>query len=138
MANPVVVRVHETAVLRYILPGGEVYGAVDGVIEDARDYAKMYAPIRTGALWRNIRHASPSNRAGYKISGYIYANISYARYVNEGTVGPITSKSGKDMHFRTNLGKGPWVSAKSVSGQRPQRFMERGLTTAMVKFRAGG
>ena len=138
MADPVVIRVHETAVIRYILPGGEVYDAVDGVIEDARDYAKMYAPVRTGALWRNIRHASPSARSGYKISGYVYANIKYARYVNNGTVGPITSKSGKNMHFRGGLGKGPWVSAESVSGQRPQRFMERGLTTAMVKFRAGG
>lgn len=138
MATPVVIRVHETAVLRYNLPGGEVYGAVEGVIEDGRDYAKMYAPIRTGRLWRNIRHARPAPRGAYQISGYFYANIGYARYVNNGTVGPITSKNGKNMHFRGGLGKGPWVSAESVSGQRPQRFMERGLTTAMVKFRAGG
>lgn len=138
MADPVVIRVHETAVLSYILPGGEVYGAVEGVIVDARDYAKMYAPIRTGALWRNIRHVRPGARSGYRISGYIYANIKYARYVNNGTTGPITSKSGNDMRFRGNLGRGNWVRASEVSGQRPQRFMERGLTAAMVKFRAGG
>lgn len=136
-SSPVVIRVHETAVLRYILPGGEVYGAVEGVIEDARDYAKMYAPVRTGALWRNIRHARPTARSGYKISGYVYANIKYARYVNEGTTGPIHA-GGKTMRFRGDLGRGNWVSALEVSGQRPQRFMERGLTTAMVKFRAGG
>lgn len=138
MAAPVVIRVHEGSVQRYTLPGGEVSEAVRGVLVNSKRISKELAPVRTARLRENIGHANPAPRGAFKTSGYTYVNIGYGRYVNNGTVGPITSKSGKKMHFRGNRGTGNFVSAASVSGQKPQRFMERGLTEAMVIFRAGG
>lgn len=139
MAKPVVLHVHEGTIQGFLLPGGEVYGAVRGVIVDARTYARAFAPVRTGRLRRNIRHADPADRPGpYQITGYVYANIGYAHYVEEGTTGPIRSKSGKTMHFRGNKGMGNFVAAEQVSGQRGQHYMRAGLNAAIRTFKVGG
>lgn len=139
MAKPVVLHVHEGTIQAFLQPGGEVYGAVRGVIVDAKAYAKAFAPVRTGRLRRNISHANPTERRGpYQIAGYVYANIGYALYVEEGTTGPIRSKSGKNMHFRTNKGMGNFISVEEVSGQRGQHYMRSGMNAAIRTFKVGG
>lgn len=138
MAKPISYRVHENAVMAYMRPGGEVYDELDKIGRNISKYGKAFAPKRTGDLARNIRANRPKTEGPYKGSVLVYNNIRYARYVHEGTTGPIRAKSGKAMRFRTKRGAGPYMFAMSVSGQRANPYLERAVETSMGIFRAGG
>ena len=130
-------KVNETAVMAYTGPGGEVTGEVSDLSFSMREFARAFAPVRTGKLRRGIAHLKPVPAGPYRAVGGIAVNLKYARFVEYGTVGPIASKNGKKMRFRSNGGKGPFVYAESVRGQRPQFFMLRGFQAGMRMYKAG-
>lgn len=129
MAGPVFFRVNEAAVQSY--RDLEVTHLVNHYIRTAQSKAKEFAPVRTGRLRTNIRWAGAKPTHQYGISGYIYANIGYAWFVEKGTTGPIRSASGKPMSFMANEGAGPLITRDEVAGQSGQHFMKRGLDVAM-------
>lgn len=135
MASPVFLRINETMVQTY--RDKELKELVDDRIRMGHHWARFYAPIRTGALKANIRWAGSKPTGPYTNSGYFYANIRYARYVNDGTTGPIYPRTAKQLRFRAEgrdgaHGQGRWVRRDWVNGQQGQHFMERGLKTAMA------
>lgn len=133
MAQPVVMRVNEAMVQTY--RDKELKELVDDRVRLGHKYAKIFAPKRTGALQANIRWASAKPRGAYEMAGYYYANIKYARYVNDGTTGPIYPRTAKQLVFRAEgrvgPGTGRFVRRDYVAGQRGQHFMERSLDLAM-------
>lgn len=144
MAQSVFYRVHDHAVQGFIEPGGEVNDLVNKILYSGKMFAKAYAPVRTGRLKGNIRHANAKADGPFIGSGYIYANLGYAWYVEKGTTGPIRSTRGMvtdrygnlqpaKMKFLAVKGKraGTFVYRESVKGQRAQHFMENGLKSAM-------
>lgn len=133
--GPIAMRIHEGMVQSYLHK--ETKELVDDRIRMGHHWARFYAPRRTGALKANIQWAGAKPYGPYQNSGYFYANIRYARYVNDGTTGPIYPKTAKQLRFRAEgrdgaYGKGRWVRRDWVAGQDGQHFMERGLKTAMA------
>lgn len=133
MARPVVMRINEAMVQTY--RDRELKDLVDERVKFGHKWAKFFAPKVTGALKANIRWAGAKARGAYEMEGYFYANIRYARYVNDGTTGPIYPRTAKQLVFRAEGKKGPrtgkFVRRDSVAGQPAQHFMERGLDMAM-------
>lgn len=144
MARPVVIRPNEAAVHAFIEPGGDVNDLLNKIIYSGRMFAKELAPARTGRLKANIRYAKAKADSPLTGSGYFYANIFYARYVEEGTVGPIRSTRGTTVDRHGNVGPakmkffatrgkrpGTFVYREEVKGQRAQHYMRNGLRMAM-------
>ena len=124
--------IHDSTILRFTLPGGSVFDFVHGVVKDAAHFARGQAPMRTGELMRSIEARRPTANRPYAVEGRVYAHAHYARYVHEGTTGPIMAKSGGQLRLAP-WGRWPAVYTDSVSGQAPNPFLARGLGMSMAK-----
>jgi len=96
----------------------------NGIVDSAKVIVRneiTEAPVKTGNLRRSILFKySP-------IQAIIKPNSEYAYWVHEGTgiyagKGMIRPKNAKVLAWRSG---GQWVFAKAVSGQKPNRFVER-------------
>lgn len=94
--------------------------------------AVMIAPIRSGRLKRSHRVDQNRDALGRFQTGFkISATAPHARYVHEGTTGPIRSRSGKMLKLPGRNPRRParWRSAAStrvwsVKGQRANPWLE--------------
>lgn len=144
-ARPVVYNVHEHELQQMLRTRGEVTRLVNQLLTTAELNSRSLAPVRTGALRDNIRVGKRAKQNGpSEVDGRVYANIGYARWVEEGTTGPIRAKKHPRMKVPKNHSmatvrgsafprNSPDVFfAYEVSGQRAQKFMEQGMNSALT------
>jgi hypothetical protein len=151
--------IHEGAVQRYILPGGEVAEILDSVAWETKEYGVAYISaghVRSGRLLKGMYY----NRVKPEgpLTGFSRAGNSarHAVYFHEGT-GPVITANGPFMivprnrraantntafsgagaeryaayKANKNLGKGV-TGRKTVRGQRSKPFLKEGLRAAMA------
>lgn len=116
--------------------GDKAERAIRDGVKDVADYCnsqiKTNSPKRSGKLSR-----SWTQKQVGVLSHNISTSIKYASWVNDGTGiygsgKPITPKRAKYLRFEIN---GNVIYAKSVKGQRGQKYVER--TVAQTEARAG-
>lgn len=129
--------VHDLAIDRYTLPGGEVFSYTRSLAVEMEREAKALAPVRTGAL-RSSLHAelNGSNRNGTNFR--ITAGADHALYVVYGT-------RGKTHHSMRLYGENPggWLNTQyagyvghltwSVRGQLPNPFLQEALHAVLIQ-----
>ncbi|WP_044639737.1 HK97 gp10 family phage protein [Risungbinella massiliensis] len=100
--------------------------AVKLTADDAKKNLWINSPIDTGRLslsWRQNRIS--------QLRYMVYTKVKYAKWVNDGTgiygpTGrPITPKRAKYLRFEIN---GQVIYAKSVRGQKGQKYVEKSVT----------
>ena len=121
-------------------PDGDVYKAVDRVVQATRNLAVSMAPVDEGPLRASLRTRVVAGPR--EVKGWVYSELEYALYVHEGTGiygprgAPIRPKRGRYLVFEarnartTPRGRGNLVFARQVRGQRPQRFLLNALKAA--------
>lgn len=126
MPKPMWIRVHEAEVMKFNLPGGEVYGMVQTTTRQAWTLSQVYAPKRTGRLMRGIQYDRPKVTGPYTNVGVVRSTAWHSLFVIEGTTGPIrSSRPGGWM-----LIEGIWP-IREVKGQAANNFMARALAVAL-------
>lgn len=116
---------------------------VKDVLDSGVQYSQELAPKRTRRLELSIRTSGVLNAGPYKARGFIYSNLLYAQFVEEGTRGPIVPLTAKAMPVPKVRGGGlagglggtfpvgPNQRKKSVAGQPGQHFMRKGMAMAI-------
>ena len=131
MARTVYYKVHNQAIRSFMYNGQPVNRLLNEVLDDARDNAKKFAPVRTSALRKSIRVGRRARiDSAWGLSGAVYTNIKYGIFVEEGTTGPIYPLKANFLKIPKRDGPG-FIFAESVKGQRAQNFMKRGLSLAI-------
>lgn len=131
------------------LPGGMVFNWTAENTRQAAIFARGAAPVRTGRLLATVRG---DNRTGgpHAVRSYVRAGsplVPYARFVLEGTKGPIRPH-GRYLQVGPNFPAYPATSigrngnpvafyALSVSGQKANNFLMRGVTMQLGAINAG-
>lgn len=143
----------------FLEPGQPVGDMVHDIALDARVAARGFIHSRTGQLAARIQVNQPSRTGAYTNSSLMFTRTKYALYVHEGT-GTIFPKRGKMLTipaekqgggvnpsggtlrkmWRTKAGKAgfsqkPFFTRRSISGQRGNPFLSKGLAVAMARFR---
>lgn len=143
------VRWHDHEWVQMHLPGGMVFNWTAENTRHASSFARTSAPRRSGRLASTVR---ADNRTGgpHAIRSYVRAGSSlapYARFVLEGTTGPIMPH-GRYLQVAPNYPNYPATSigrngrpvafyARSVSGQKANNFLMRGVTMQLSAINAG-
>lgn len=113
-------------------PGGPVWQAADraGVVTASRARVALTAAnlINTGTLRNSIEHRTSSTGRG--IVSRVGTDVGYARYVHEGTTGPIYPRSARVLRFKPS-GSSTFVFADSVRGTRETGRYTPFLRTAL-------
>jgi len=98
--------------------GQPVYNALKKGIDKARDRAVVNMTSKgigdTGTL--RSRTESSITRRGRQLEGRVTAATPYARYVHDGTQGPIHPRTARALRFKGKGGR--FVFARSVQGTR--------------------
>lgn len=123
------VRVDYAAIQGLFEPSGGVGRFGRGVNRRAEALARVAAPSRTGRLRGSITSSPAVTHYGYKVT--IGSNRKYARWVNDGTAGPITPKHSRWLAVGKREGKKP-IYKRFVAGQAAQHFLERGINEAFT------
>lgn len=126
MAGTVRIRVFDSRLFAMNAPGGDVHGWMARIQDDTVVMARFYCPKRTGELSASIRGTIGYNQLGVFVN--VYAETHYAKYVHEGTTGPIFPRTAPYLRW---VGWGPWAGKiwrrKYVQGQRAQPFLYRAM-----------
>lgn len=124
--------------------GGQVYKFAGKVEKDVHDAARRRAGKRSGALRRSISSSRHTTPAG--VSVRVQAFAEHALWVELGTAGAGTGRIYPRHGFEPMAlyaGFRPGIPARykqfrharmfSVRGQKPKRFLERGLHDGMAQ-----
>lgn len=114
-------------------PGGSIFSWAKGLEREMVVAGKFYCPVRTHHLQESIKAQTSRNQFGV----YIYmradarsprGGASYAKYVHEGTYGPITAKNPRNPMVWEGWGRwaGPWKKWV-VQGQGATPFLRAGM-----------
>lgn len=155
------IRVHEGAVQSFLLPGQPVDRLIHNTAQHARAFARDHINNRTGALALGIQVNQPTRTGPLTNSSLVWTRTKYALYVHEGT-GRIFPKNGKMLTIpKNNYGIGgggnpsggslrkawrsggraefpdgaPYFTRRSISGQKANPFLQKGLAEAMALVR---
>lgn len=119
MRVSVEVKIDPSAVAATGRPGGVVFQSVQRGAGRCRDYAKnelgANSRIDTGRLRQSIESEVFSE--GSTVRGRIGTDVTYARFVHEGTTGPIVPRRARVLRFRPKGGSA-FVFAPQVKGTR--------------------
>lgn len=135
----VTVRVDHNAIDSMFRDTGEIGRAAGRTVREARLIAQRIAPKRTHALSESVMNYSNHHYTyGHRMA--LYTDLYYARWVLEGTKGPIVAK-----HISRKGGPG-WLIVparpfgassyvgyrfrRSVRGQKANPFMQRAMEEA--------
>lgn len=143
--------IHDAVLGGYLQGRGEVKVEIDKVIVDGMRAGAGLINDRTGNLARNMRHVKVRPTGFLKGSGRIYNNLRYARWVDQGVLGPIfpvhgeylavphrgisqTGVKGSELR-KSHADGGPkqYSLRKSVSGQRAQNYIRKGYEIGLRK-----
>lgn len=118
------VSIYEPQILRLFADEGELGRFMGNFGRYANATAKRLAPARSGEL-RAKQFVQKQRTGPMRIGVRLYNNAEHAKYVHEGTTGPITA-NGKFMSLPAG---GGWRArrAKSVRGQRSQPFIREAV-----------
>lgn len=83
-----------------------------------------YAEFPVGSLKASI-HGGVDRIGPKHLQIVIYVDVPYAKYVIEGTQGPIEPTTSKFMHLPPNIAYGTRKRHKQVSGQDANDFLHR-------------
>lgn len=161
MAGNAFVRVHESAVQSFLLPGQPVDKLVHDTAILTKYFAQGHINNRTGTLSRMIQVNRPSRSGALETTSLVFTRTKYALYVHDGT-SRIFPKHGKYLavprrrqgapnlsggtlrkmwkaskarkHNKMTGGK-PYFTTRSVSGQKANPFLKLGLSEAMALLR---
>lgn len=143
MASRPRVRVHESAIRSLWLPGGRVHSFTGRFRRSMEYQCRVAAPKRTGTLRRSIdSDRRGSNQYGNKVT--VWTTAEHAVWVLLGTRGKTMPK-GRFMKLyapprspaAARSPRGNWVATmgknvKSVDGQVPNNFLNRGMNRALI------
>lgn len=134
MATRIYVRVYDSRIKALNAPGAPVGRYIHRKGDTIQRYARIQAPKRSGNLARSINLGALTWR-GHRSSIEVSANASYAKYVHEGTYGPIYPRKSKYLrvpaaHSITGV-KMKRVNRKYVAGQHAQPFLREALAFVM-------
>lgn len=90
------------------------------------------APSRSGELKRGHVNRGSRKAGPYRIRGFIENRAAHARYVHEGTHGPIYPTDNDMLLLRPSMGRG-WARKRSVAGQRANPWMVRAARTVLSR-----
>jgi hypothetical protein len=118
------VTVDSLALDRLFLPGGDVWSWSRDVARETVGEAILTAPKRTGSLaGQHGFNQTPHGKRGVRWT--VFNDSPYAKFVHEGTTGPIKSNRPGGL-LLVAAGNGfPTFTAKSVDGQDSNPWMER-------------
>ena len=125
----VYVEVYDSKIEAMSAPGGMVFKWAYQRSRKIERLAKAAAPKRTGRLAASI--SSSYDKVPNGVIMRVSAGASYARYVHEGTYGPIVSPRGRKMFLHPAWGGHPTMHKWAVNGQRPQPFLAEALHVVM-------
>lgn len=142
MGVKVTVTLNEAEIQRLLRsPDGDVVKAVKRVATATANIARGLAPVDNGPLRASIR-VSDVRTTAKEVKVWVYTPLEYGLYVHEGTGiygpkgQPIRPKRGQYLRFEarnartTAPGRGTIVYARSVRGQRPNRYLLNALRRA--------
>jgi hypothetical protein len=134
MATRVYIRVYDSRIMEMNRPGGITGKYIHNKGQTIERFAKVQAPKRSGNLARSI-NLGPHRWRGHRSSIEVSANARYAKWVHNGTYGPIYPTTHEYLavpKFRSITGaKVPRVLRRTVDGQRPQPFLREALAFVM-------
>lgn len=141
MARPVYYRVHHARIRSFMAPGQPVDRLLNSVLTSTETYAKQFVGVRSRRLRNNIGVRRRARMSGdLQMNGAVGANLRYAGWVERGTKGHRKpSGSGMRVPRRRGVRRGAELAnrhvfyARSVRGQKAQRYMERGLNMAVQR-----
>lgn len=122
--------VHDQAITRMVLPGGQVFQSMYRIGQQMESVAQVEAPKRTHRMANTLRvSTTPVGTRGLQTN--LRATVHYAKYVVKGTTGPIRSTSGKMLRFVSTQGYGSSYGVvlyrRQVRGQRANDFLTRAM-----------
>jgi hypothetical protein len=126
-----VTRVYTSTIYSWNYPGGMINRKWEDIRRDAEMFAKHYCPVRTHVLQDSITGKVGCNQ--FAVWANVYARAPYARYVHDGTYGPIVPRRAPYMAW---YGWGPWARGdkwrfKEVKGQHAKPFLWYGQRDAL-------
>lgn len=136
------VTVYDTRIAAAFLPGGQVWRNMQRVAATGTAYARAGAPKRSLELMRSISN-TVTPRGRNRAQATLVADAPHARFVVNGTTGPIRARGGTlnvrlaphSYYSRPTPGvewRGrPGVLRGQVRGQAANDFMYRALRRAM-------
>lgn len=119
------------AIDRLTLPGGMVNRYVNELAREVFIEALAMAPVLTGRMKASMYLGGGSSNQ-YGTSERVYVGVKYARYVLQGTYGPIVPK----YHEVMPVGKSQGTIlfwARQVAGQDANNFLGDALTSVMTR-----
>lgn len=111
-------------------PGGDIQKKTMQVMRNAKLKAVLGAPARSGELRRSHRIYAPPGGI-YGVTGVLANSAPHARYVKDGTTGPITAKKTWLLVPITPGTSSPRHLRRSVRGQAANNWMGRALDAAV-------
>jgi hypothetical protein len=134
VATRIYVRIYDNRIKAWNRPGGPTGRYIHRKGDTIQRYARLQAPKRSGNLARSITLGNQTWR-GHRAAIEISAKAPYAKYVHEGTYGPIYPKNGKYLkvpaaHSITGT-KMKRVNRKFVAGQHAQPFLREATAFVM-------
>lgn len=138
------VKVYPVAIQSMFVPGGQVHAFGRQLRRDVMFATRRAAPKRSGVLRRSIRaDRVGTNQYGVRVN--VKAWAPHAKWVNDGTTGPIFPSSSRALvlyafpPLRTGIPgryqRFQGAHKESVDGQRGQHFMAKGMTAGLAKNR---
>jgi hypothetical protein len=116
-------------------PGGPVWQAADraGIATTSRARIDLTAAnlVNTGVLRNSIEHRTTAEPG--RVVSRVGTDVGYARYVHEGTTGPIYPRTARVLRFQPR-GSSSFVFADSVRGTRETGRYSPFLTNALQQL----
>lgn len=144
------VRWEDPAWVNMHLPGGMIHNWTRRNTSNAANWARGFAPVRSGALRASVR-ADNRTSGPHSIRSYVRAGgprAPHAVYVTEGTIGPIFANDRPAIGGGTRTGylrlaahpAGGYPNVtfrEAVNGQKANNFLMRGVEVEIRAINAG-
>lgn len=114
------------------LPGGDAWKWMEEVGREHLAMALIEAPRRTGALASQHNLALTPYKRGVRYSVGNYAD--YAKFVHDGTIGPIVATGGGFLGPLTPWGPFPGGYIREASGQTANPWIENAAKIVLAKY----
>lgn len=109
-------------------PGHDAHQWFTKKLFEIRNYAVMFAPVRTGRLRSSMHTRGPFAIGQYDLRGYVGSNVEYAYWVHEGR-GPVRPVNKRVLRWVAPSGE---VIFRPYAGPaQGNPFLQRALDAAL-------
>ena len=128
------VTIYQSRIDALFLPGGDVWGWARRMAQETESEAILRAPSRTDTL-RSLHGSSVTPAGRTQVRWTVYNDAPYARFVHEGTTGPITAASGGRLRIRPAPHSNSPVPLfpVAVRGQRANPWIENASNAVLAR-----